>query len=126
MVSLIKNALYGIAMKFLAMLGQAGWDGFWHVLFWAVGQAEELWQESGQGEAKKKWVVDTVVGFLQEKFEFGWILKTSLNLLVSQVVNTLIGQINEQLGKDWVEHAYELEQKVVERFGILMSATRNY
>ena len=86
------------------------WDEIWEKIFTLVIEAENKWDEKNRGKEKKKWVVEKVMKYIKQKVEPNWIKRQIINLFISRVVDRLVNTLNEELGKDWIEQAEELEE----------------
>ena len=48
--------------------------------------------------------------YINQKAEPNWIKRQIINLFISRVVDALVKTLNEELGKDWIDQAEELEE----------------
>ncbi|QTL97102.1 hypothetical protein GM661_03465 [Iocasia frigidifontis] len=92
---------YGYVKKILNSLVNNLWDELWVEIIKGVNLAEQKWKESGQGEAKKKWVMEQVMTFINEQTELNWLQKKLVYIFVDKTIDALIDTFNEELGKDW-------------------------
>jgi hypothetical protein len=92
------------------------WDVFWLKLFESITEAENKWQESGQGQQKKAWVAQNLTTFILQYAEasgkqLSWLDKKILSIFVSKITDVVLEYINNSLGHDWRAKAEELEQR---------------
>lgn len=91
------------------------WDAVWNQIFAAVAVAEEKWKASGSGDDKRRWVVDTVTAYVTARVELNWIQRLALASFVGGVADAIVNEINEQLGKSWVDRVREFEARFAGR-----------
>lgn len=118
---MMQKLLIKIGWRILQSLSQAIWDGFWSALFWAIQQAEDQWVEKGAGQAKKEWVVDTVMTYMEEEVKLNYITRKAVKIFVSRVIDVILRDLNEALGKDWREQVKSLEQHLAKKIPFIHS-----
>ena len=104
--------LAALAERILQRFVQGLWDALWEEVFRAVAEAEEKWRESGQGKAKKAWVMEQVMKFIDERAKLNWLQRLVVQLLVDKAIDAIVATVNEELGRNWVERVKELKQKL--------------
>jgi len=105
--------LYVFVMAILKNVAQAVWDGMWQVLFEAVEEAEERWNEEGYSEEKKAYVMDKVTTFVEENTEnMFFIRKQAVRLFLSWSIDGVIKAIEDELGENWVESVKEYKDQM--------------
>lgn len=99
----------------LKRVANATWDDLWVKIFEGVAQAELKWQEhTGKGAAKRQEVIDYIIDWIRSKRSLNVIELWVVRILVGNVVDAVVGEINNQLGKDWVEKAKEVEKDLAD------------
>lgn len=104
--------LAALAERFLRRFAQGLWDAMWEEIFRAVAEAEEKWQESGQGQAKKAWVMEQVMRFVDERARLNWLQRLVVQLLVDKAIDAIVATVNEELGQNWVERVKEVKARL--------------
>jgi len=104
--------LAALAERILQRFVQGLWDALWEEIFRAVTRAEEEWKASGQGQAKKAWVMEQVMKFVDERAKLNWLERLIVQMFVSKAVDALIATVNEELGHNWVEPVRKLKEKL--------------
>lgn len=108
------KAVWGLLVAFLAGIlhkaANATWDDLWMKIFEGVAEAEKKWEaESGKGSIKRQEVIDFILNWITERRSLNFIESWVVKVLVGNVVDAVVKEINEQLGKDWVSKAKEIE-----------------
>ena len=111
-VKRVKSIVLAFLFAWAERLLEAVWEGFWEIVIEGVVIAEERWQESDQGQKKKAFVQEKVMKYAEKHLELNWIYRQALRIFLSRVLDVLIGKINEDLGKDWVEHVERMEREL--------------
>jgi len=96
----------------LKSISQGLWDGVWAVVFDAVEQAEEKWEQGDYARNKKEFVIEEAVKFVEKRKKLGFIKKRAVKLFLSTSIDYLINTLNEELGKNWVETVKEREDQL--------------
>ena len=106
--------LLAIGERILQKVAQGLWDELWRYVFAAVKEAEQKWEESGRGAAKKEWVLEQALKFIDEraKGQLNWLQRLILRLLIGEVVDAIIELVNEEFGHDWVAKVREVERRL--------------
>lgn len=104
----------------LKRVANATWNDLWAKIFEGVAEAEKRWEEeSGKGSVKRQEVIDGVIAWISQHRGLNFIERWIVGMLVGNVVDALIDQINESLGKDWVKKAKEVEAQLAEYIPII-------
>lgn len=108
------DRVLGLVSNFLrVILGNVKnnlWDQLWYKTFEYVIQAEEYWDEQGRGKHKKQWVKNKVLEFINEAVGLNWIQRRIASFFLATVIDSLIDTLNDQLGKDWIKQAQQIEE----------------
>src|SRR5690625_2248364 len=111
-VDVVLAFLLGFVQRLLANVAQGLWDEVWEQIVTGVARAEQKWTESGQGAAKKTWVVDTVMEFVLARAELNWLQRQIVKLFVGRAVDAVVQTVNDELGKDWADRVKEFEREL--------------
>jgi len=115
-LSNLKEDAYGILGNFVEDLlkdvGDAVWDATWEVLIEAIVKAEKKWDNGELIGQRKKFVIDTVLNFIESKQALGWIQGWMVRAFLSTAIDKIIAQLNTRLGNDWVKYADKLRDSV--------------
>lgn len=85
----------------------------------AIANAEAAWYgQSGMGVVKKDWVMAQCMAWVDARVPLSWVQRILFKSAMSIFVSSLVTEINEALGKNWVEKAKELEAKIGLALGI--------
>lgn len=104
----------------LKRVANATWDDLWQKIFEGVAAAEAKWAEqSGKGAAKRKEVIDYIIDWIKGNRSLNVIELWVVRILTGNVVDAVVGEINNQLGKDWVKKAKEIEKDLAEWIPII-------
>ena len=87
------------------------WDELWEYMFEAVVEAEEKWGRDN-GSKKKSFAMDLIFEWLGENASLNWLQRTAARLIISNLLNGLIGEFNEVMGNDWLAKAKELKDSL--------------
>jgi hypothetical protein len=125
--SLIKKILgsKGLALlwkwveSILHSVGEAIWDATWAVIFDAIARAEEKWEKGDWAKDKKQFVIDEALEFIENHEELGWVRKQAVKMFLSMVIDRIITELNDQIGKDWVKQAKEIEDNLDDYFDFI-------
>ncbi len=118
---MIRDILAQIGWRLLKWASQSLWDSFWSTFVWAIDKAEAVWEDKGRGEAKKEWVVDTVMDFAKQQISLNFFTRRALRVFVSRAVDAALKNLNEEIGKDWREHVEDLESYLADKIPFIDS-----
>lgn len=118
------SVLWGFVNKWLKQIAidasQSLWDGLWdEILLPAIAEAQQMWVTDGHGKDKKKFVLDRLMEFVEDKADFGWVRRTTIRLVFSLLINSIIDAIKKQLGEDWQASAKEVKALIAGRVPFL-------
>lgn len=116
----MKGMLLSFSISFVRRLlsniiittGKNLWDATWSEIFTAVEKAEKRWKESGKGEKKKEWVIDTVLEYIESQTSLYWFQKRIIRFFISSVADAIIETLNEEVGQSWVKKVESLEREL--------------
>lgn len=94
------------------------WDSFWDVVDTLMVKAEENWdwEETGQGEDKKKFVMDFCMDYIKKHMELNWLQTFALKLFLSNIIDKVIEAVNKDYEDGgWVKYTKSLK-KYLEQF----------
>jgi len=111
--------LFGFVRSVLKSASQAIWEGLWGVLFAAIEEAEERWREEGKGQERKSFVEDKVMSFVQEKADLNFIQRQAVKLFVSKTIDTIVEQLDDELGENWIEKVDEYKQELADMISFI-------
>ncbi|MCF8012664.1 MAG: hypothetical protein K9L56_15455 [Clostridiales bacterium] len=103
----------------LQSIGEAIWDATWAVIFDAIARAEEKWDKGDWAKDKKQFVIDESLKFIENHEELGWVRKQAVKMFLSMVIDRIITELNDQIGKDWVKQAKEIEDNLDDYFDFI-------
>ena len=93
------------------------WDEIWEeFIFTAIEEAEQEWDG---GEAKKEKVMDMILDKIDGETKFGKVKRFIVRVFFSSVVNTLVDEVNDKVGKDWIETAESLKDQLADRIDFI-------
>jgi len=98
--------------SFLESIADALWDALWEVTFDAIETAEREWDKGNLAKDKKQWVIDRAIKFVEEHQKLGWIKKQAVKIFLATVIDRVITELNDELGKDWVEQAKDAKKEM--------------
>ncbi len=119
----MKGMLLSFSISFVRRLlsnifittGKNLWDATWSEIFTAVEMAEKRWKESGKGEKKKEWVINTVLEYIESQTSLYWFQKRIIRFFISSVADAIIETLNEEVGQSWVKKVESLERELAHK-----------
>lgn len=90
------------------------WDKIWEEIFKAIIEAEKKWDKATEKIDRKKYVKKWVLDYIEKQTNanLGWIEKMIMQVFVGQAVDTIIKNVNEKMGNDWLKQAKKAEQNL--------------
>lgn len=129
MNQLIKTALQylgpvaaSLAMSVLKTVLNNAYRSFWIMMFQAVRVAEKRYidDESKNGVARRKWVVDQVVIFAKEHKRMNFLQKFYFKKLIGYIVDLMLKKLNTSAaGHQWIEVVKDMEEFFNEQIKII-------
>ena len=93
------------------------WDEIWEeFIFTAIEEAEQEWDG---GEAKKEKVMGMILNKIDGETKFSKAKRFIVRVFFSSVVNTLVDEVNDKVGKDWIETAESLKEQLADRIDFI-------
>lgn len=111
--------LVALAERILTRIANELWQETWRQIIAAVKAAEEMWEESGRGAAKREWVIEQVMGFIESRAKLNWLQKVLVRMFIGEVVDAIIRTVNEELGHDWAKKVAQLERELAARLPVI-------
>ena len=102
----------GIARRTMMKVGQYVWDGTWNMIIQGIAEAEGLWEESGRGKEKKKYVIEKAIEYIEKNVRLNFITRRIMVMFVSRVVDAILDQLNEEIGTNWAEQVEDLQAEL--------------
>lgn len=107
--------LRGVLQRALGVV----WEDIWTVILNKVAEAEER-LKSAPGTEKRKAVVEGVQKWVLDRApQLSWLQRTLLNYAVGVIVDSLISELNDELGHDWLEKAKEFKARLAIGWGLV-------
>jgi len=114
----LSNLAVTVLLSFLGNVLQKSvnslWDELWEYIFEAVVEAEEKWGRDN-GSKKKDYAMGLILSWLDENASLNWLQRTAARLIISNLLDGLIGEFNEVMGNDWLEKAKEMRDSLAGR-----------
>ena len=107
LAALVKRILQGVAQNL--------WDRMWGEVFNFAVEAEVRWKEKGKGAEKKEWLLDQTLEFIETRANLSWTQKQLIRLFVGEIVDSIIDELNERIGKDWGDKIEDLRDELAGR-----------
>lgn len=108
--------LWMFVENILSSIAQAVWDALWAVMFDAIAEAEKEWEEGDWAKEKKEFVVEKALEYIEDHEKLGWVRKQAVKVFLNIVIDRIIKELNDEIGKDWVEQAKEIEENLDDYF----------
>ncbi len=112
----MRDFFLGLLVRFaertLRRIGNHVWIGAWELKIEGVAEAEKYWEEKGRGEDKKEFVIKKVMGYIEGQKNLNFITRKILEMFVSRMVDAILEQLNEEIGKDWASQVEDLRDKL--------------
>ena len=93
-----------IAVSALRFASTTILNAIWASFYELALQAEIRWEESGQGEAKKKWVKKKIKENLKARGLLKWYNSYAFSIFIDTILDDIIRDFNRALGRDWKQH----------------------
>jgi uncharacterized membrane protein len=120
----MKNVVVAFLVAFVKSLFQDVvnniWDNMWIQILEGIAIAEQKWKESGQGEKKKKFVMDKVMGYINSEVSLSWLQKKLVKLLLNNVIASIIDVINKNLDKNWIDNVQEIQEELEDSLAFII------
>lgn len=107
----VKNILTSVA--------QGLWDATWAITFDAIAEAERKWDEGNWAKDKKQFVINTAIEFIENHEKLGWVRKQAVKMFLSMVIDRIVAELNDEIGKDWVKKAKDIEDNLDDYFDFI-------
>ena len=104
-----------LAERILRNVSQSLWETIWEQIFLSVEAAEKKWRDSGMGETKVQWVIDTVLEWIGEKANLNWWQKQIVRLFIKEIASAIVDSLNEQVGKDWINTVEQWQTSLADK-----------
>jgi hypothetical protein len=90
---------------------QGLWDMTWTEIKNGVVDAEKKWIETTEnGSVKKDFVKEKVMTFIKSKAKLSWTQEQIVLMFLNVVINSIVKEINDNVGKDWGTKVDELKE----------------
>lgn len=111
MGKLIIGALSKIVSGICENVCQGLWDLAWKEIKNGVVEAEKNYLEMSQsGNIKKEFVKERVLVFIKSKAKLNWTQEQIIVMFLNLVINSIVKEINDNIGKDWGTKVDELKE----------------
>jgi len=110
----MRSSLFALLFAFARSILQSLWNGVWEQLFEAIEYAEEQWHKKGSGEQKKEFVMDKVLGYIENNMELNFLYRKAIELFISRVIDGIIKALNKELGDNWVEKVEQYKDELAD------------
>lgn len=108
-LSILSSVVKNILEKSANNLWNELWEEF---IFTAIEEAEQEWDG---GEAKKEYVMDKILSKINEESKFGKVKRFIVKVFFNSVIDDLVQEVNNTVGKDWIETAESLKEQLADR-----------
>lgn len=112
LLSIVISSVRRLLSRVILKAGKNLWDATWSEIFTAIERAERRWQESGEGEKKKEWVISTVLDYIKERASLNWLQHKMVSFFISAVADAIVETVNEEVGHSWLKSVKSLEEEL--------------
>lgn len=109
MSSLAWSMVWNWVKEILYSIADGIWDATWEAIYDAVAKAEKKYKEGDLVKDKKEFVIEKAIEYIESHERLGWIRKQVVKVFLNTVIDRMIADLNDLLGKDWVEKAKSTE-----------------
>jgi len=102
--------------NFLKSIADALWDATWAMVFDSIAKAEKKWEQGDWAKEKKQFVINEAMKFIENHEQLGWVRKQAVKMFLSLVIDRVIQELNDEIGKDWAKQAKEIENNLDDYF----------
>jgi hypothetical protein len=107
MQNIIVSIASKIALDFLKQLAQSVWDALWGKVIEGIQDAEKKYSD---GTIKKEWVIQVAMDFIESHYKMTAFRRWAVKKLLNRVIDSVIGDLNGGLGKNWIAKIEDLKK----------------